>query len=418
MSSGSIAPAGNSPRCCALRVAVAGTRPAAQLPGWRDAAHVRRVRAVLRGMPPLVRPDEIDMLSARLAAVARGEAFVLQGGDCAETFAGNTEAHLRGNLGLLTAMAAEVGRRSGLPIVSLARMAGQFAKPRSALTDADGLPVYRGDMINGFAADPAVREPDPDRMLRAYGASAAAIDVLRLSGGGEVFTAHEALVLDYERALLRRGPFAGRHPYSGSAHFLWIGERTRDLDGAHIAFAELVANPVGVKLGPRTTPEEAVEYARRLDPHRVPGRLTLICRMGARRVREVLPPIIEKVSASGHEVVWQCDPMHGNTVTSATGLKTRHLEQILDELAGYLDVHKGLGTFPGGVHLEMTGDDVTECVGGDVAEPDLGTRYQTACDPRLNSHQARSLVAGLTFYSGHVQQTRATRQGLGELAAE
>ncbi|GIG59281.1 phospho-2-dehydro-3-deoxyheptonate aldolase [Longispora fulva] len=398
MNSGRLAPVGDPTGCCSLRVAVAATRPAAQLPGWRDATRVRGVRAALRGSPPLVASGEVDLLSARLAAVARGAAFVLLGGDCAETFAGNTDAHLRGNLDLLARMAAELGRRSGLPTVGVARMAGQFAKPRSAATDADGLPVYRGDMVNGLAAEPAAREADPDRMLRAYRASSTAIDFLRASGHGRVFTAHEALVLDYEQALLRREPSAGWAPYSGSAHFLWIGERTRDLDGAHIAFAELVANPVGVKLGPHTTPEEAVEYVRRLDPHRVPGRLTLISRMGSRRVRDVLPAIIEKVSASGHAVVWQCDPMHGNTVTSATGHKTRYVDQVKDELTGYFEVHRGLGTFPGGVHLEMTGDDVTECVGGGVAESDLGARYETACDPRLNPAQAweiATLVADL-----------------------
>ncbi|MGV9938638.1 3-deoxy-7-phosphoheptulonate synthase class II [Streptomyces sp. NPDC003401] len=376
-----------------LPLAAALTRPTAQQPDWPDPADVRTVRAVLRTAPPLVLPAEADRLTARLAEVARGEAFVLQGGDCAETFTDTTESHLSGNLDLLARMAAVLTRAGGLPVVRLARMAGQYAKPRSAAVDAHGLPVYRGDMVNGLAATPAERAPDPDRMLRAHATSAVAMNFLRGRAGSEVFTGHEALVLDYERALLRPGPPGERRPYSGSGHFLWIGERTRRLDGAHIGFAELLANPVGVKLGPTTTPEEAVEYVRRLDPDGVPGRLTLVSRMGHRRVRDVLPPIVEKVTALGHQVVWQCDPMHGNTFVAPTGHKTRHVDHVLDELTGYFEVHRQLDTHPGGAHLELTGDDVTECLGAGVGEADLPHRYESACDPRLNDRQAMEVAA-------------------------
>lgn len=375
-----------------LPLAEAITRPAAQQPQWPDPARARAVRELLRSAPPLVLPAEADRLTARLAAVARGDAFVLQGGDCAETFSTNTETHLRGNLEVLTRMATALVRASGKPVVRLARMAGQYAKPRSAAVDEHGLPVYRGDMINGFA--PADRTPDAGRMLSAYAASAVAMNVIR-AWGGDICTGHEALVLDYERALLRPG---GHRYYSGSAHFLWIGERTRALDGAHIAFAELLANPIGVKLGPSTTPEEAVEYVRRLDPDRVPGRLTLVSRMGHQLVRSVLPPIVEKVAASGHQVVWQCDPMHGNTFLAPSGHKTRLVDHVLDELTGYFEVHRALDTHPGGVHLEFTGDDVTECVGAGVAEPDH--RYETACDPRLNPRQAALVAAVLVDLVG------------------
>ncbi|MFJ7146815.1 3-deoxy-7-phosphoheptulonate synthase class II [Streptomyces sp. NPDC100445] len=378
-----------------LPLAVAVARPVAQQPEWPDPAGVRAVREALRTAPPLVLPAEADRLTARLGDVARGVAFVLQGGDCAETFTGNTESHLRGNLDLLARMATVLTCAGGLPVVRLARMAGQYAKPRSAVVDAHGLPVYRGDMVNGRAATPAERAPDPDRMLRAHAASAVAMNLVRARTGGEVFTGHEALVLDYERAMLRSGPPGSRRPYSGSAHFLWIGERTRRLDGAHIGFAELLANPVGVKLGPTTTPEEAVEYVRRLDPDGVAGRLTLVSRMGHRRVRDVLPPIVEKVTALGHQVVWQCDPMHGNTFVASSGHKTRRVEHIVDELTGYFEVHRQLGTRPGGVHLELTGDDVTECLGAGVGEADLPDRYETACDPRLNTRQGMAVATRL-----------------------
>ncbi|WP_424185430.1 3-deoxy-7-phosphoheptulonate synthase [Actinokineospora sp. G85] len=422
-------------RLLARALAEALARPAAQQPCWPDPGQAGAVTRSLRGAEPVVAQRETDRLLDRLASVARGEAFLLQGGDCAETFAESTERHLRANLGALRRMADLFGSAVGLPVVTIARMAGQYAKPRSSPVDALGLPVYRGDIVNSPEPTPAARTPDPTRMLRAHAHAVRAMALVRagdqaespvpranLVGAGigpgphaspvaetrpadEVYVSHELLLLDYERSVLwadTRGP----HPRvaSGLGHFLWVGERTRGLDGAHIAFAELLSNPVGLKIGPTTTPEQAVEYARRLDPDGTPGRLTLIARMGHDRVREVLPPIVEAVTASGHQVVWQCDPMHGNTRIAHNGFKTRDLAHVVDEVTGFVEVHRRLGTHPGGVHVEVTGEDVTECVGGSVAEADLPTRYQTACDPRLNAAQAvelaRRAAAALTPREG------------------
>lgn len=352
----------------------------------------------------MVNAEEVDRLRTRLAAVAGGTAFLLQGGDCAETFAGTTEHAIAGTVDTLHRMASTLASTAGLPVVTVARMAGQYAKPRSSPVDALGLPVYRGDIVNGREATAEARVPDPHRMLRAYVNSASATAVIRAlhatgavtpgHGNTDFFTSHEALLLDYERALLRAVDGHSPKPYALSSHFLWIGERTRRLDGAHIAFAELVANPIGVKLGPTTTPEQAVEYVERLDPYGEPGRLTLISRMGSAEVRRVLPPIVEKVAASGHTVVWQCDPMHGNTVQSPTGHKTRHFDRVLDEVRGFVEVHRTLGTHPGGLHVELTGTDVTECLGGPqhLSTEDLPHQYTTACDPRLNRVQALELA--------------------------
>ncbi|WP_051965801.1 3-deoxy-7-phosphoheptulonate synthase [Kitasatospora mediocidica] len=434
-------------RLLAERLAAALARPAAQQPDWPDRAVVRAVVDRLRTATPVVAPAETAQLSERLAAVARGEAFLLQGGDCAETFADHTAAHLRANLGLLKRMALVFTHATGLPVVPLARAAGQYAKPRSQQVDAQGLPVYRGDIVNGVEPTSAARTPDPARMLRAQanavetmalarrlcrgelgdphalhaenlrfvrdspagGRYAPAVEEigrsLRLLAGlgasgrtarqSEIYVSHEALLLDYESALLRVDE-SGPEPLlsSGLAHFLWIGERTRAPQDAHIAFAELLANPIGLKIGPGTTPEQAVEYVHRLDPHGTPGRLTLISRMGHDRVRDVLPPIVEKVTASGHQVVWQCDPMHGNSRTTESGYKTRAFDHVLEEITGFLDVHRRLGTHPGGLHLEATGEDVTECLGGarGIAEHDLPARYLTACDPRLNAEQSMELA--------------------------
>ncbi|MEU2064794.1 3-deoxy-7-phosphoheptulonate synthase class II [Streptomyces sp. NPDC013455] len=427
------------------RLEAALARPAAQQPGWPDPARAQAVVRRLTAGEPLVTPAETRRLLDRLGAVARGEALLLQSGDCAETFADTTEPHLRANLGLLRRMALVLTHAAGLPVVTVARAAGQYAKPRSATVDTHGLPVYRGDIVNAAEPTPAARTPDPERMARAYGHAREATAVVRglargdladahalheenrrfvatAPGGrrhtaraaeigrglrfmtgigapaprlGEIWTSHEALLLDYERTLLwidTEGPEPRLS--SGLAHFLWIGERTRQPGGAHLAFAELLANPVGVKIGPATTPEQAVEYVRRLDPHGVPGRVTLISRMGHDRVREVLPPIVEKVTASGRQVIWQCDPMHGNSRTTSSGYKTRHYEHILDEITGFLQVHRALGTHPGGLHLEATGEDVTECLGGarDLSETDLPSRYRTACDPRLNAEQSMELA--------------------------
>jgi 3-deoxy-7-phosphoheptulonate synthase len=425
------------------RLDAALAAPAAQQPEWPDPEAVRGVRALLESVPPITVPDEVNRLRARLSDVARGRAFMLQGGDCAETFVDNTEPHLRANIRTVLQMAVVLTYGASMPVVKVGRLAGQYAKPRSSPMDAFGLPSYRGDMINSLVQDRAARVPDPGRMIRAYANAAAAMNLARaLTAAGladlhrvhdwnkefvsrspagarydavageidrglrfmaacgvddasmhgvELFASHEALVLDYERAMLRLHD--GRL-YDLSAHFLWVGERTRQLDGAHIAFAQLLANPIGVKLGPSATPEQAVEYVERLDPDNEPGRLTLICRMGSGRVRDVLPGIIEKVRGSGHKVIWQCDPMHGNTVESTTGYKTRHFDRIVDEVQGFFEVHRALGSHPGGIHVELTGEDVTECLGGaqDISDSDLHGRYETACDPRLNTQQSLELA--------------------------
>jgi 3,4-Dideoxy-4-amino-D-arabino-heptulosonate 7-phosphate synthase len=379
-------------RQLADRLDEALARPAAQQPTWPDRNLAATVVDRLHRAAPIVTPAESARLADRLAAVARGGAFMLQGGDCAETFADTTEPHLRANLRVLRRMAG-VLRSAGMSVVTVGRVAGQYAKPRSQPTDALGLPVYRGDMVNGIEPTHAARTPDPNRMLLAH---AHATTAMRLVRG--LYSSHEALLLDYERSVLWLDT-AGPAPRlsSGLAHLVWIGERTRQIDGAHVAFAELLSNPIGLKLGPGTTPEEAVEYARRLDPYRVPGRLTLVSRMGHGLIRDVLPPIVEKVTASGHQVIWQCDPMHGNTRVLPNGYKTRHFNHILDEVAGFFEVHRRLGTHAGGIHLELTGEDVTECLGGarGIAEADLPDRYRTACDPRLNAEQSMELALEL-----------------------
>ncbi|WP_328345819.1 3-deoxy-7-phosphoheptulonate synthase class II [Micromonospora sp. NBC_00421] len=400
-------------RLLAHRLDEALARPAAQQPGWPDPDRARAVVARLRQVDPIVTPVETARLADRLASVARGEAFLLQGGDCAETFADNTESHLRANLRVLSRMSDVLTGATGMPVVSIARMAGQYAKPRSNAVDASGLPVYRGDIVNSAEPTLAARTPDPYRMLRAHAHAAGAMEVVRRVGAGGVYVSHEMLLLDYERAVLWADACTPRARLtSGLAHFLWVGERTRQLGGAHVAFAELLANPIGVKIGPGVTPELAVEYVERLDPDAVPGRLTLVSRMGHALVRDVLPPIVEKVNASGHQVVWQCDPMHGNTRLSGNGFKTRHFDGVLDELAGFFEVHRGLGTHPGGIHVEVTGEDVTECLGGGcgITERDLPTRYRTACDPRLNAAQSVELaVAVAAMLTGRGSAGRAGR---------
>jgi 3-deoxy-7-phosphoheptulonate synthase len=429
------------------RLDAALQRPAAQQPSWPDPEALRKARTVLESVPPITVPAEVDRLGDQLGAVARGEAFLLQGGDCAETYVDNTEPHIRANIRALLQMAVVLTYGSSMPVVKVGRIAGQYAKPRTALIDALGLPAYRGDMINSLVPTPEARAHDPGRLIRAYANAGAAMNLVRaltragmadlhkvhdwnkdfvlrspagaryeaLAGeidralrfmsacgvddsslrGTDIYASHEALVLDYERAMLRLD-VSGEEPklYDLSAHFVWVGERTRALDGAHIAFAELLANPIGLKLGPTTTPEQAVEYVERLDPQNTPGRLTLISRMGSGRVREVLPAIVEKVTASGHKVIWQCDPMHGNTVESISGYKTRHFDRIVDEVQGFFEVHHALGTHPGGIHVEITGEDVTECLGGaqDISDADLSGRYDTACDPRLNTQQSLELA--------------------------
>ncbi len=424
--------------------------PAAQQPLWPDAGALAATVAELEALPPLVTSPEIDTLTTRLAAVARGEAFLLQGGDCAETFAGATADAIRDKVRTLLQMAVVLTYGASLPVVKVARMAGQYAKPRSADTEPGGLPSYRGDAVNALEPDAALRVPDPDRLVRAYHSSASTLNLVRaLATGGaadldqvhawtqdfvrrspageryealardigralafmracgvdlgapghgvELWTSHEALLLDYEAALSREDVRNGQC-YDQSAHTVWIGERTRQPEGAHVAFLAGVANPIAVKLGPHARPEDAVELVERLDPKAVPGRLTFIARMGAGLVRDALPPLVEKVRASGHPVIWACDPMHGNTRsigTPSTGtVKTRHFDDVLSEVEGFFAVHRGLGTWPGGIHVELTGEDVTECLGGgfDIGEIDLARRYETACDPRLNTSQALDLA--------------------------
>ncbi|MCX5390538.1 class II 3-deoxy-7-phosphoheptulonate synthase [Streptomyces sp. NPDC006482] len=442
------APARQLPPQLEARVAEALARPAAQQPTYPDPDSVAAARAGLERLPSLVLPGEVDRLHRRLAEVANGQAFLLHGGDCAETFDGNTEAHVGANLRTLLQMAVVLTYGASLPVVKVGRIAGQYAKPRSKETDELGLPVYRGDIINAVTPSPAARVADPQRMVQAYAHSSASLnhvravvdsgmadlnrvqgwnlDFVRDSPAGEryralaseidsglrfmsackadhsslhtteIYASHEALLLDYERGLLRTGTGTDGQEklYGLSGHFLWIGERTRQLDGAHVALASLLANPIGVKIGPGTTPEQVVEYVEKLDPDGVPGRLTLISRMGSGRVREVLPAIVEKVTATGHKVIWQCDPMHGNTRETPSGYKSRHFDDILDEVKGFFQVHRDLGTHPGGLHIELTGDDVTECLGGarQLDDASLVARYETNCDPRLNPEQSVELA--------------------------
>jgi len=421
--------------------------PAAQQPAWPDRAALAEVSRTLAEVPPLVQPQECDVLRSRLAAVARGEAFLLQGGDCAETFAANTAEGIRGKVRTLLQMAVVLTYGASVPVVKVGRLAGQYAKPRSADLEADGRPSYRGDAVNDLHGD---RTPDPQRMVRAYANSAATMNFMRAMStdgsadlaavhdwntafvgsspagsryevlardieralafmracgldlermsethGVELYSSHEALLLEYERALTRWDERTGR-PYGLSSHLLWVGERTRDLGGAHVDLLARLANPIGVKVGPSASPAEVLALCERLDPDREPGRLTVISRMGARRVRDVLPGIVAAVEdARGPgSVVWHCDPMHGNTRESSNGYKTRHFDDVMDEVRGFFEVHSALGTHPGGVHVELTGDGVTECLGGahDLTDADLAGRYETACDPRLNDGQSLELA--------------------------
>jgi 3-deoxy-7-phosphoheptulonate synthase len=426
--------------------------PAAQQPEWPDRAELDRAMGILATLPPLVFAGECDQLEERLGAVARGEAFVLQGGDCAETFAGATADAIRNKVKTILQMAVVLTYGACVPVVKLGRMAGQFAKPRSSGVETrviDGtetrLPAYRGDAVNGLEFTASSRTPDPWRLLRVYNTSAATLNLIRaFTHGGfadlrqihqwnqgflrdsaamaryeatagdidravsfmhacgadpkefrtvDFYASHEALILDYERALTRVDSRTGTW-YDVSGHLVWLGERTRQIDGAHVEFASRIRNPVAVKLGPSTTADEALALVDRLDPHHEPGRLTFITRMGAGRIREALPPLLEKVTASGAQVGWVCDPMHGNTIEAPSGHKTRRFEDVVEEVRGFFEAHRAVGTWPGGLHVELTGDDVTECVGGSggLVEGDLGTRYETACDPRLNHQQSLELA--------------------------
>jgi 3-deoxy-7-phosphoheptulonate synthase len=422
--------------------------PAAQQPPWPDADALRAAVEELSTLPPLVFAGECDVLATRLADAAEGKAFVLMGGDCAETFEANNADSIRARLKTVLQMSVVLTYAASLPVIKVGRMAGQYFKPRSNLTETRGgveLTSYFGDAVNALAFDEQARRPDPQRLVRTYNASSAALNLVRaFTQGGyadlrqvhawnqdfvrdsvagqryealaadidralsfmhaigaepdelqrvEFYAAHEALSIDYERALTRIDSRTGL-PYDVSGHFLWIGERTRQLDGAHLHFAATIQNPVGVKIGPTASPEDVVQMCEVLNPDRVPGRLTLISRMGAAKVRDALPGIVQKVDASGVPVVWVCDPMHGNTREAASGHKTRLFDDVVNEVEGFFEVHRNLGTIPGGLHIELTGDDVTECVGGTggVLEVNLGDRYETACDPRLNREQSLELA--------------------------
>ena len=422
-----------------------------QQPDWTDLGALDDVVTRLRSMPPLVVAGEARSLTADLANVANGEAFLLQAGDCAESFDAFSADSIRDKLKVILQMAVVLMYSSGVPVVKVGRIAGQFAKPRSSGTETiDGveLPSFRGHMVNDIDFTANARTADPERLITAYQQSASTLNLVRaFTKGGfgdlsrvhawnqefvassaegqryeevaegiertlqfmaacgidtestpqlhtvDVSTSHEALILGYEEALTRQDSLTGDW-YDCSAHMLWIGERTRQLDGAHVHFLSGVGNPIGCKIGPTVTPDEVIALCEALNPDRIPGRLTLITRMGADTIGSALPPLLTAVRDSGHPVVWACDPMHGNTFTAPSGRKTRHFDAVLAEIAGFFAAHRSVGTWPGGVHIELTGDDVTECLGGaeEILDADLDTRYETMCDPRLNARQSLDLA--------------------------
>jgi 3-deoxy-7-phosphoheptulonate synthase len=422
-------------------------RPATQQPDWPDAQELARATAALAAKPPLVFAGEADGLTERLAAAQRGEAFVLQGGDCAEIFAESSADRIRNKIRTVLQMAVVLTYGASLPVVKMGRMAGQYAKPRSAASETrDGLtlPAYRGDAVNGFEFTEAARRYDPWRMVEAYHHSSSTLNLIRaFTMGGfadlrqvqewnrgftanpayaryealaaqidkavrfmgacgadfealkmvEFFASHEALLLDYERALTRIDSRGGQ-PYDCSAHFLWIGERTRSPEGAHAELLSHVRNPLGVKVGPTAHASDIVRLADKLDPFQEPGRLTLITRMGASEVRAVLPGLVRAVQAAGRPVLWVCDPMHGNTFTTRAGVKTRRFDTVMDEVRGFFEVLREAGAVPGGLHVELTGDDVTEVMGGSeqIDDAALTRRYESLVDPRLNHQQALEMA--------------------------
>ncbi|MGC9418428.1 MAG: class II 3-deoxy-7-phosphoheptulonate synthase [Rhodovulum sp.] len=426
------------------------SRPRVQMPDYTDAEALAAVEAQLAKYPPLVFAGEARKLTAKLGEAAQGKAFLLQGGDCAESFSEFSADTIRDTFKVLLQMAVVLTYGAKLPIIKVGRMAGQFAKPRSAPTEVMNgveLPSYRGDIINGFEFTPEARIPDPNRMLQAYTQAAASLNLLRaFSKGGfadihrvhswtlgftdsdeaekyrdmanrisdtlsfmtaagvngdtmnslsvvDFFTSHEALLLEYEEALCRVDSTSGNW-IAGSGHMIWIGDRTRQVDGAHVEFCKGVMNPIGLKCGPSISDDDLRTLIETLNPKNVPGRLTLISRFGAGAVGDHLPRLIKVVRDMGANVVWTCDPMHGNTIKSASGYKTRPFDSVLREVQEFFAVHAAEGTIPGGVHFEMTGKDVTECTGGvrAVTDEDLSSRYHTACDPRLNASQALELA--------------------------
>ena len=421
---------------------------AAQQPNWPDKEALAKAVEQLRTFPPLVFAGECDTLKEKIAEAAEGRAFWLQGGDCAETFTGATADSIRNRMKTILQMAAVLQYGASLPVLKVGRMAGQFAKPRSNDNETRGdvtLPAYRGDAVNDLEFTLESRTPDPQRLVKVYQTSVSTLNLVRaFTHGGfadlrrvhewnkgfirdsavgeryeqmaneigralafmqsagvdpdafrsvDLYSSHEALILEYERALTRIDSRT-QEPYDVSAHFVWIGERTRKIDGAHVDFCSKIRNPIGVKLGPKTQVDEVLALIEKLDPNREPGRLTFITRMGAGVVREALPKLVDGVTKSGAKVLWVCDPMHGNTYEAPSGYKTRKFDDVLDEVRGFFEVHKKLGTHPGGIHIELTGDDVTECVGGgeQISHDDLSSRYETACDPRLNHTQSLELA--------------------------
>lgn len=439
-------------------------KPVLQQPTWPDAEKLHVVEERLRRFPPLVFAGEARNLRARLKQVCAGQAFLLQGGDCAESFAEFHPDNIRDTFRVLLQMAVVLTFGAKVPVVKVGRLAGQFAKPRSADVEVQGdvtLPAYRGDMVNGMAFEPEARAPDPERLSQAYSQSAATLNLLRaLAQGGyadlqevhrwnmgflansaqgeryedlavrltesldfmaacgltsettpqiretEFYTSHEALIIEYEEALTRVDSTSGEW-YDCSAHMLWVGDRTRQLDGAHLEFLRGVRNPLGVKAGPTMEPDELIRLIDLLNPTNDPGRLTVIARMGHDKVEDNLPALVRKVENEGRNVVWACDPMHGNTIKSSTGYKTRPFDRILAEVKAFFAVHRAEGTYPGGVHFEMTGQDVTECLGGAqaITEESLSDRYHTHCDPRLNASQALELAFLIA------EQLKAEREG-------
>jgi 3-deoxy-7-phosphoheptulonate synthase len=423
------------------------TLPISQQPAWPDPDAVAAASAEIATMPPLVFAGEVDILRERLARAAKGEAFLLQGGDCAETFAGATAEAIRNRVKTILQMAVVLTYGASMPIVKMGRMAGQFAKPRSSDTETRGdvtLPAYRGDIVNGYDFTPESREADPRRLVQGYHTAASTLNLIRaFTQGGfadlrqvhswnrgfasnpanhryeklaseidkairfmeaagadfdelkrvEFYSSHEGLLMDYERPMTRIDSRNGT-PVNTSAHFVWIGERTRALEGAHVDYFSRIRNPIGVKLGPSTTPEDMKQLIDKLDPEREPGRLTFVARMGAGRVRDALPPLLEAIKGMDATPLWITDPMHGNGLTTPTGYKTRRFDDIVDEVKGFFEVHRAVGTYPGGIHIELTGDDVTECLGGSeqIDEADLATRYESLCDPRLNHMQSLELA--------------------------
>ncbi len=425
--------------------------PAAQQPDWPDADALKKAEARLAALPPLVFAGEARHLTRDLGKVAEGNAFLLQAGDCAESFADFSADSIRDKLKIILQMAVALTYAAGVPVVKVGRIAGQFAKPRTADTERVGeveLQSFRGHMVNDETFEADARTPDPERLVAAYHQSASTLNLLRaFTKGGfadlsqahlwnqqfvatsaegrryeriaseidralrfmaacgidlgaeeglhevDFWTSHEALILPYEECLTRQDSITGDW-YDCSAHMVWVGDRTRQLDGAHLEFLSGIDNPVGAKVGPGCSPADVVAICERLNPDRVPGRMTLITRLGAGAIEDLLPPLVRAVEAEGHPVVWACDPMHGNTFTSEGGRKTRRFDDILAELRSFFAVHRGEGTWPGGVHVELTGDDVTECLGGaeEILEGDLDARYTTTCDPRLNARQSLDLA--------------------------